>query len=45
MREDGFLFPDKQETVPGRAEMKVNVPKPDLSFLNGRSGIPQKYSD
>merc|ERR1719233_61242 len=35
MREDGFLFPHNQQVVPGRAEMKVNVEKPDLSFLNG----------
>ena len=35
MREDGFLFPENQETVPPGSDMKkIDVEKPDLSFLN-----------
>ena len=38
MKEDGFLFPENQETVPPGSDMKrIEVEKPDLSFLNGTS--------
>ena len=38
MREDGFLFPENQETVPPGSDMKkIEVEKPDLSFLNGKN--------
>ena len=38
MKEDGFLFPDNQETVPPGSDLKkIEVEKPDLSFLDGNS--------
>ena len=40
MKKYGYLFPENQETVPSRADMKkANVEKPDLSFLNKKNTL------
>jgi len=46
MKEDGFIFPDNQETVPPGSDMKkIEVEKPDMSFLNNGNNTHESMTN